>query len=366
VKKPLLLVASVALALAAGSMSACGSVRPYAAKVTLKGKTIVIPTADLDRELNAIRSNKEYFAAISQSAQQQGGRIEGAGLKTFDAAFVAQILNRRVLVAMVESALAENHLKITSGDRDASRTSLVQQFTSTDANGAPAKTSLFNKFDPEYRNDLVESNAAVTVLRDWLSNRATAASVRKYYDDHAKEFGETCIRQILVRDKGAADAARARVVGGEDFAAVAQATSSDPSKSKGGDIGCLTATEEQSLDPVFQGAADALATQEISPPVQSQFGWHIIQVTARRERAYDNTIQQQIAGTLSDISTYVRDLVTRAKVVVNPRFGRFDKTNFAGVVPPKAPATSTTEAPFGGQSGPSTLGTVPGSGSPTG
>jgi parvulin-like peptidyl-prolyl isomerase len=362
VKKPLLLVASVALAIAAGSLTACGSVRPYAAKVTLTGKTIVIPTADLDRELNAIRSNKEYFAAISQSAQQQGGRIQGAGLKTFDAAFVAQILNRRVLVAMVESALTENHLKITAGDRSASRTSLVQQFTSTDASGAPAKTSLFDKFDPEYRNDLVESNAAVTVLRDWLSNRATSASVRKYYDDHASDFRETCIRQILVDAKPAADAARARVVGGEDFGAVAQATSTDASKTKGGDLGCLTASEEANLDPIFHEAADKLATTEISLPVQSQFGWHVIQVTARRERAYDSAVQQQIAQTLSDISTYVRELVTRAKVVVNPRFGHFDKANFAGVVPPTAPVTSTT-APLGGAS---PLGTVPGSGSPTG
>ncbi|MDQ1401872.1 MAG: foldase protein PrsA [Actinomycetota bacterium] len=363
-KKPLLLVASLALAaVLGGTLASCGSVRPYAARVSLDGHTTVVATAALDAELNAIRHNTEYFKAIKDSAAQQGGAIEGTGSNTFDASFVAQILNRRVLVALVKGALTENHLQITEGDRTASKTSLKQQFTGTDSNGNPKKTSLFDKFDPSYQNDLVESNAAVTVLRDWLSNRATAASVRQYYDQHAKEFSETCIRQILVKDKAAADAARARVTSGEDFGAVADAVSTDASKAKGGDLGCLTATEEDSLDPPFRAAADALAVGQISPLVQSQFGFHIINITQRRARAFDETVQQQIAGTLSDISTFVRDLVARAKVSVNPRYGSFDKKNFAGVVPPKAPATSTS-APTAGS--PFAPGQSPIQGSPTG
>lgn len=343
-KKTLLLVASVVLALVA---SACGSVRPYAAKVKVNGKTTVVATADLDAELNAIRGNKAYFAAIKSSATQQGGQVEGVGSNTFDAAFVAQILNRRVLVALVRRAIDDNHLKITAGDRSASRTSLVQQFTQTDANGSPAKDgSLFTKFDRSYQDDLVESNAAVTVLRDWLSTRASEASVRKYYNEHAKEFEETCVRHVLVKEKSTADDVHTKLVSGQDFVAIAKAVSTDPSAAQGGDLGCLTTAESTSLDPAFLAAMSKLAPGEFSVPVQTQFGWHVIQVTKRQPRALDSALQQQIAGTLGDISTFVRDLITKAKVTVNPRYGSFDKKDFAGVVPPKAPATSTT-APLG-------------------
>jgi peptidyl-prolyl cis-trans isomerase SurA len=78
---------------------------------------------------------------------------------------------------------------------------------------------------------------------------------------------------------------RDRIEQGEDFATLARANSQDPgSGSKGGDLGWVTPGQ---MVPEFEKAMDALKIGEVSEPVKSRFGWHLIQVLDRREQ--DNT-----------------------------------------------------------------------------
>ncbi len=78
---------------------------------------------------------------------------------------------------------------------------------------------------------------------------------------------------------------RDRIAQGEDFATLARAHSQDPgSGSKGGDLGWVTPGQ---MVPEFEKAMDALQVGEVSQPVKSRFGWHLIQVLDRREQ--DNT-----------------------------------------------------------------------------
>ena len=75
---------------------------------------------------------------------------------------------------------------------------------------------------------------------------------------------------------------RERVAQGEDFAVLARAHSQDPgSGSQGGDLGWVTPGQ---MVPEFEQAMNELAIGEISQPVQSRFGWHLIQVQERREQ----------------------------------------------------------------------------------
>ena len=76
-----------------------------------------------------------------------------------------------------------------------------------------------------------------------------------------------------------------RLRGGEDFATLARANSQDTlSAANGGDLGWLN---QGDTVPGFEDAMDRLAPGEISRPVKSQFGWHIIQVQERR--THDST-----------------------------------------------------------------------------
>jgi peptidyl-prolyl cis-trans isomerase SurA len=77
------------------------------------------------------------------------------------------------------------------------------------------------------------------------------------------------------------DDLRERLENGGNFAELARLHSEDGSASKGGDLGWVTPGETV---PEFEKAMNALKPDEISAPVRSPFGWHIIQVIERRSQ----------------------------------------------------------------------------------
>ncbi len=99
---------------------------------------------------------------------------------------------------------------------------------------------------------------------------------------------QTHVRHILIKSKeGVTDTdakerlarLRERVIGGANFAELAKVHSDDPSNSKGGDLGWISPGDTV---PEFERAMNQLRDNEISAPVQSTFGWHLVQVIERR------------------------------------------------------------------------------------
>lgn len=110
-------------------------------------------------------------------------------------------------------------------------------------------------------------------------------AVRAVYAEAAKGQGgeqEVRARHILVETEAAARAALKRVRSGEDFGKVADQVSKDPG-SRGGELGWFT---KDRMVPEFAEAAFKLQPNQISEPVKSQFGWHIIKVEERREKPF--------------------------------------------------------------------------------
>jgi peptidyl-prolyl cis-trans isomerase SurA len=77
------------------------------------------------------------------------------------------------------------------------------------------------------------------------------------------------------------DRLRERLVAGASFEDLARANSEDPSSAKGGDLGWLSPGDTV---PDFERALAKLAPNEISQPVRTPFGWHLIQVLERRQQ----------------------------------------------------------------------------------
>jgi foldase protein PrsA len=110
--------------------------------------------------------------------------------------------------------------------------------------------------------------------------KVTDADVKSYYAKNKANYSvpeSRAVRHILVKTKAEADRIRAELVSGGDFAALAKANSLDPgSKDQGGK---LTVSKGQTVAP-FDKAAFSLETNEVSEPVKTQFGYHIIQPLA--------------------------------------------------------------------------------------
>lgn len=92
---------------------------------------------------------------------------------------------------------------------------------------------------------------------------------------------------------------RQRVIDGEDFAALAKEYSDDiGSAQEGGKLGW---TNPGQMVPEFEAAMAATAVGEVSEPIRSEFGWHILEVTGRRDKDFSGEMRRrQVAGYLHD------------------------------------------------------------------
>ena len=112
---------------------------------------------------------------------------------------------------------------------------------------------------------------------------------------------------------------RERIIGGDDFDALARANSDDKASAiKGGDLGWST---PGNLVPEFEEQMDALPIDGVSQPFETQFGWHIVQVLGRRDYdATDETRRDQARKAVRDeksaeaMENYLRKLRDEAYI----------------------------------------------------
>mgnify|MGYP001997835812 CR=1 FL=1 len=188
------------------------------------------------------------------------------------------------------------------------------------ASEAAKKAGLENDADVAKIKAFMERKALQDVyIAKMLMERVREEDVTAYY---GKEIvngpveEEVRARHILLDNREAADAVVADLENGADFAALAKERSKGPSGPSGGDLGYFS---KQSMVPAFSDAAFKLAAGETSPPVQTQFGWHVIRVEDRRNRPVPpfDQVRDQIYQLL--ISEAQRDIYDemRAKASVD-------------------------------------------------
>jgi peptidyl-prolyl cis-trans isomerase C len=132
-------------------------------------------------------------------------------------------------------------------------------------------------------------NRDKVLLDAYLANEArkaaTPEAARKLFDDTVKSLTpeeEVNARHILVEEEAQAKAVVERLKKGEDFAKVAGEISKDPGSGKeGGSLGWFS---KDRMVPEFAEAAFKLTKGQLSEPVKSQFGWHVIKLEDRRTK----------------------------------------------------------------------------------
>ena len=113
----------------------------------------------------------------------------------------------------------------------------------------------------------------------------TDEEIARYFEEYKDELAQkeaVRVSHILVPTKEEADEVARRLADGADFAELARAKSIDTASAvDGGEIGFIE--RDAPVTAPFKEAAFALRPGEVSAPVETEFGWHIIKVTARRE-----------------------------------------------------------------------------------
>ena len=122
------------------------------------------------------------------------------------------------------------------------------------------------------------------MLTDTAKAALTDEAMHKVYDEAVKQMSneeEVHARHILVASEDEAKSIEDQLKKGADFATLAKEKSKDPGATDGGDLGYFT---KEQMVPEFANAAFKLEKGQISDPVHTQFGWHIIKVEDKRTK----------------------------------------------------------------------------------
>jgi peptidyl-prolyl cis-trans isomerase C len=188
------------------------------------------------------------------------------------------------------------------------------------------------------------------------------ATARKYYEDHKSDYLQLKARHILIRAKGSAaplkkDAKeltdeealakaqdiRKKLVDGADFATLAKTESDDAtSAANGGDLG--PAFGHGRMVPAFEKVAFTIPVGELSEPVKTQFGYHIIKVESRQEKTFVE-VRGEIEKKLDAeaVRKAMEDMKAATPVVMNPDY--FGPAPSAALPPAARPPVAVQPPP---------------------
>ena len=140
-----------------------------------------------------------------------------------------------------------------------------------------------------------------TLLQQEGKAALTPDAMKKVYDEAVKQMGneqEVRARHILVPSEDEAKAVLAEIKKGTDFAELAKQKSKDPgAAAEGGDLGYFG---KDQMVPEFAETAFKLDKGQVSDPVKTQFGWHIIKVEDKRNKPVP-----EFAQVKDQVETYV-------------------------------------------------------------
>jgi peptidyl-prolyl cis-trans isomerase C len=230
-------------------------------------------------------------------------------------ATVQQIMPQLVSIEIAKAYAQEHNITVSDKEVDQELTKLTEQV------GDQARSSGQDMSNQEaYEQALKQNNITEEQLREDIRENLPVQEVQKrvagdaepsddeiqnYYEKNKEAQFTTpeqrCVRHILFNkdQKEKAKDVKQQLENGGDFAKLAKENSQDPgSAAKGGDLGCLGKGETV---PEFEQAAFGAERGEIVGPVQTEFGYHILQVTdvkpeqTRSLQEVESQIRSQLA-----------------------------------------------------------------------
>ncbi|MGE4325966.1 MAG: peptidylprolyl isomerase [Pseudodonghicola sp.] len=196
---------------------------------------------------------------------------------------------------------------------DAILEQLIQQTVLAEEHGPElslhSKIALANETRQLLAGDQIEKIMASAASEDDIKAAYDAQYGANY---HEMEYNAS---HILVETEDEAKAIRKELDDGADFAELAKTKSTGPSGPNGGELGWFS---KGMMVPEFEDAVMALKPGEVSEPVQTQFGWHIVKLNEEREKPAPalEEVHDQLAAELQQkaVADHVKELVDNAEI----------------------------------------------------
>jgi foldase protein PrsA len=246
--------------------------------------------------------SKAEFATVLSQAQRsykaQHKPFPKAGSATYGT-IRAQIMQFLVERSEYSQKAKDLGVKVTNTDVNDRLDQIKQQYFGTASPGQKPKSKA--EIEKLYQQQLksqgltdkdVRDGLQAQLIREKISEKVTNdvkvsdGDAKKYYDGHKSQYEQPAqpesrdVRHILVKNQALAQTIYNKLKAGGDFSKLALKYSIDPSKTSGGRLTVCkerTVTCQLKTVPPFEKAAFSLKTNEISKPVHTRFGWHVIQ-----------------------------------------------------------------------------------------
>jgi len=208
--------------------------------------------------------------AAAKPADPVVARVDGQDIKTSDLAIVEEDIGANLPQQVAGEGKREYLITFVADMLLVAKAAEAKKLTDTDD---------FKRRLAYLRNKLLMELS----LQAEAKNSISDAAMHKLYDEATKQMTgekEVRARHILVETEDEAKAILAELKKGADFAELAKQKSKDPG-ANGGDLGYFT---KDQMVPEFSEVAFKLDKGQLSDPVKSQFGWHIIEVEDKRDR----------------------------------------------------------------------------------
>jgi parvulin-like peptidyl-prolyl isomerase len=287
-------------------------------------------------------SKQQFDALIAQaqaSAKQQKRDFPKAGTPEHKN---LQNQGLEYLVRRAEFAQKAEDLDVEVTDKqvDERLEQLKKQFYGGDDKKFKASLEKLLLTEDQVRNDvraqLLEEALYKKVTEDV---KVSDKEIEDFYNKNKAQYQQAAtreVRHILVKNKAKADALHRQLQGGANFASLAKKNSEDPgSKSQGGK---LTVSQGQTVPP-FDKAAFTLKKNQLSEPIKTQYGWHIIQPLSDVKKA-STTPLDQVKEAIKQQLVSEKKTTTMRKWIEDLK-DEFDVNYQVGYAPPSTQTTQT-------------------------
>ena len=287
------------------SFTVCNMIKRTAASI---GKTVLAEVGD--KKITRADVDAELKSTLSQYKEQYGDDFEENTnvkdkLKSTRKSVVDSLVEKEVLLKMAEK------LNLVPDEKETNEYAEKQVQTYRDqvaASSTSTETSTktleeeFNKFLDTYGytvetfTQYFKDNYIINkVVEDMVKDaKVSDDEIKSYYDENEDKFKREAgadAYNILVDSEEKAKEIKSQIKSLDDFKKFADENNTDSTKGKGGYLGYVT-YENSGMVEEFTNAFKELKNDEVSEPVKSNYGWHLIMVENAHSEAYTATLEE--------------------------------------------------------------------------